>query len=297
MNSWLRAAVAKTLAALTLTILSSQAMAAGALAIDEKQGAKYGWAVDYPTFEQAEKEALKKCGSGCNIVFTFSGGSAAYSADQSKGSTIFGWGRAASADRAKQIALEEARNRGARSPIVRAWGQESKKDKTGNDSKLKVLVQLKLRLENGTNIYAKGGWAQFVGWTYATKDELLQYGTKRQYVTYSDDVTGSNENGNFLLTSDGQAGTPDSSPIMKRFVDAVVHKNSLYNRRKVDEYSEDVMSLYSYNSTFGNSYKYHAYDGKIIILDGNWTYEQLKNSVTFFEKKEGGYSIVDAGEF
>jgi hypothetical protein len=149
-----------------LSFFSSQSMAAGALAIDKKQGSKYGWAIDYPTFEQAENEALTKCGSGCSIVFTFSGGAAAYATDQSAGSTIFGWGRAATADSAKQIALQEAKNRGAKTPIIRAWGAESKKDKTSNNSKVKVLVALRLWLGDDTV-------AKFVGWTYATKDELL----------------------------------------------------------------------------------------------------------------------------
>lgn len=283
---------------LGIASVAQEALAAGALAINGKQGAKYGWAIDYPSIKLAEEQALKKCGDGCNVIFTFTGGAAAYAADQSAGSTIYGWGRAASADQAKQIALEETKKRGATKPIVRVWGVESGKNKINIDSnnfKVKVLVRLKLKLENGNDVYAKGGWAQFVGWTYATKDELVQYGQKSEYVTYSDDVTGSRIHGNFLLTPEGQGGTPDSSPIMNRFVNNVVHKHPLYSKRKVDKFSNDVMNMWSYPPDW--KFNYFAYDGAIIIIDGNWTYEQLKNSVTFYEQEKGGYTIVDAGEF
>ena len=37
----------------------------GALAIDEGQGDRYGWAVDYETAAVAGTRALSECGSGC----------------------------------------------------------------------------------------------------------------------------------------------------------------------------------------------------------------------------------------
>ena len=64
---------------------------AGALAIDEGQGEQYGWAVDYETASSAGSAALGECGSGCTVVLTFER-CGAYAADQSAGSTAYGWG-------------------------------------------------------------------------------------------------------------------------------------------------------------------------------------------------------------
>ena len=49
----------------------------GALAIDERQGDQWGWAVDYETAAAARARALGECGSGCSVVLTF-GRCAAY---------------------------------------------------------------------------------------------------------------------------------------------------------------------------------------------------------------------------
>jgi hypothetical protein len=100
-------------------------------------------------------------------------------------------------------------------------------------------------------------------------------------------VTGSRKDSSYLTTNT-LGGTPESSPIMKRFVSNVVYKHPFYGKRKVSEDFDDVMVRYS---------KHVAYDGEIIILDENWTYDQLKNSVTYYEKNNAGYYVVDAGEF
>jgi hypothetical protein len=283
-----------------------EVLAAGALAINGKQGAKYGWAIDYPTNKLAEEQALKKCGDGCDIVFSFNGGAAAYAADQTAGSTIFGWGRAASAEKAKQIALEETQKRGAKNPIIRVWGAESKKGKatsTSADSKVKVFVKLVMGIREPNDLYE----ADFVGWTYATKEELLQYGQKEYYVWNSDDVTGSKKDGKYLVTSEyGKIFGSDNvyssiaerNPIMSRFVSNVVHKNSLYARHAVDKYSDDVAWAMTAN--------YSIYKGSIIVIDGSWTYEQLVLSAEYYAQRHGGvetihnggrYAVVDAGEF
>lgn len=44
---------------------------AGALAVDERQGDQYGWAVDYETPAAARPAALSECGAGCSVVLTF----------------------------------------------------------------------------------------------------------------------------------------------------------------------------------------------------------------------------------
>ena len=74
----------------------------GALAIDERQGDQYGWAVDYETAAAAWAAALRECGAGCSVVLTFER-CAAYAADQDADSTAVGWAQSyASADGARQ---------------------------------------------------------------------------------------------------------------------------------------------------------------------------------------------------
>ena len=53
----------------------------GALAIDERQGEQWGWAVDYETAAAAQERALRECGSGCSVVLTFDR-CGAFAADQ-----------------------------------------------------------------------------------------------------------------------------------------------------------------------------------------------------------------------
>ena len=95
----------------------------GALAIDERQGAQYGWAVDYETASSAQGRALQECGSGCSVVLTF-GRCAAYAADQDADSTAVGWAESYdSAAGARQAALSECSARGGGSGcVVRVWG-------------------------------------------------------------------------------------------------------------------------------------------------------------------------------
>ena len=94
----------------------------GALAIDERQGDQFGWAVDYETGAAAREAALRECGAGCSVVLTF-GRCGAYAADQDADSTAVGWAEShASADGARQAALAECRSRGGSGCVVRAWG-------------------------------------------------------------------------------------------------------------------------------------------------------------------------------
>ena len=63
----------------------------GALAVDERQGDRWGWAVDYETAAAARAAALGECGAGCSAVLTFNR-YAAYAADQDADSTaVVGW--------------------------------------------------------------------------------------------------------------------------------------------------------------------------------------------------------------
>ena len=107
----------------SIAIESAAQTPVGALAIDERQGDQWGWAVDYETASAAQARALGECGTGCSVVLTF-GRCAAYAADQDAGSTAVGWAEAdASASAAQAAALSECRSRGGGSGcIVRAWG-------------------------------------------------------------------------------------------------------------------------------------------------------------------------------
>ena len=106
------------------TALSAAAQTpVGALAVDERQGDQYGWAVDYETVVAAQARALQECGAGCSVVLTF-GRCAAYAADQDADSTAVGWAESFnSASGARQAALSECSSRGGGSGCtVRVWG-------------------------------------------------------------------------------------------------------------------------------------------------------------------------------
>jgi hypothetical protein len=102
--------------------LSGHALANGALAIDSNQGDQYGFSYNHPSMGAAEQRALSECGSGCSVVLRFSSGCAAYAADQSRGSSVYGWSQAGSGGAAQSGAMNECRSRGGRSCQVRAWG-------------------------------------------------------------------------------------------------------------------------------------------------------------------------------
>ena len=93
----------------------------GALAIDERQGDQYGWAVNYETVGAAGRRALSACGSGCSVVLTFER-CAAYAVEQDAASTVYGWAESYdSAAGARQRALDECGSRGS-GYTVRVWG-------------------------------------------------------------------------------------------------------------------------------------------------------------------------------
>jgi hypothetical protein len=105
----------------TLTVAAQTPV--GALAVDERQGDQYGWAVDYETSAAAQARALQECGADCSVVLTF-GRCAAYAADQDADSTAVGWAESFdSSAGARQAALSECSSRGGGSGCtVRVWG-------------------------------------------------------------------------------------------------------------------------------------------------------------------------------
>lgn len=100
----------------------ANALANGALAIDSNQGSQYGFSYNQSSMSAARSRALNECGSSCSVVKSFSSGCAAYAADQSSGSTAYGWGTGSSSSQAKSNALSYCRGSNC---IVRAWGCNS----------------------------------------------------------------------------------------------------------------------------------------------------------------------------
>ncbi|CAG1020589.1 hypothetical protein DOJK_00449 [Patescibacteria group bacterium] len=112
--------------ALLLSLASSQVMAVGALAIDDNQGSRYGFSYDYDNTYDARNRALSECGSGCTVVVDFDSGCAAYAADQTAGSSVYGWGQDSTESRAKNRALSECAGHGGSNCVIRVWGCNSR---------------------------------------------------------------------------------------------------------------------------------------------------------------------------
>ena len=144
----LRTVVVPVLAVIVFTSLAAAQSPVGALAIDERQGDQYGWAVDYETAAAAQGRALQECGPGCSVVLTF-GRCAAYAADQDADSTAVGWAESFdSASGARQAALSECSSRGGGSGCtVRVWGCNGPvvEDGLGLDQAARRQIQLGLR--------------------------------------------------------------------------------------------------------------------------------------------------------
>ena len=142
-----RTVVVPVLAVIVFTSLAAAQSPVGALAIDERQGDQYGWAVDYETAAAAQGRALQECGPGCSVVLTF-GRCEAYAADQDVDSTAVGWAESFdSAAGARQAALSECGSRGGSGCTVRVWGCNGPvvEDGLGLDQAARQQIQLGLR--------------------------------------------------------------------------------------------------------------------------------------------------------
>ena len=111
------------LALLPLFVLSPHnARASAALAIDTNQGASYGWAINYSNQANADAYAVAQCGGSCSVVMRFTHTCAAYAADQTGGSTAYGWAYDPNVNNASNRALTFCQSRGGTGCIVRVWG-------------------------------------------------------------------------------------------------------------------------------------------------------------------------------
>ena len=108
--------------AITFSVLGPQAIGAGALAIDGHQGGQYGLAYNLANMAQAEKKAMKTCGSGCQVVLRFENGCAAFAADQSGESKAYGWGALKTSSESQERAMAACQTRGGKSCKVLASG-------------------------------------------------------------------------------------------------------------------------------------------------------------------------------
>ena len=144
--------VARSALVLCAFVCASSVVAAqtpvGALAIDERQGDQYGWAVDYEMAAAARAAALSECGAGCSVVLTFNR-CAAYAADQDADSTAVGWAESyGSAAAAQQAALSACNSRGGTACIVRVWGCNAPVVEEG----LGLDVALRQRIQRGLRV-------------------------------------------------------------------------------------------------------------------------------------------------
>ncbi len=106
--------------------VSTQAHAAGAIAIDSAKGSRWGVAYDHPNMASAERRALNECGSGCKVVLRFPKGCGAYAIDRARGSTVYAWAGDNSRAAAERHAMAGCRSRGGTQCIIRAWGCNSR---------------------------------------------------------------------------------------------------------------------------------------------------------------------------
>lgn len=109
---------------LTLLFITETNAQNAALAIDQNNGDRYGWAVDYETQTDADKRALTECqrnGGNCNVVLRFTGGCGVYVVEQGNNS-LYGWGTGNTKSEAETRARKEATAIGGKDLIVRVWG-------------------------------------------------------------------------------------------------------------------------------------------------------------------------------
>lgn len=95
-----------------------------ALAVDRRDGSRYGWAINHSSQEDADQRALQECqktGENCQIVLRFAEGCGAYAVERGNGS-LYGWGTDTTRQAAEARALAEARARGGKDVLIRVWG-------------------------------------------------------------------------------------------------------------------------------------------------------------------------------
>lgn len=100
----------------------------GALSMATGRGNLYGWAVDLPTQEAANKRSLDECnqfGTGtCTVVMEFRNACASYAIDSARSNTAYGWAYGSDKGSVDVDAINQCTSRGGSGSqcSVRVWG-------------------------------------------------------------------------------------------------------------------------------------------------------------------------------
>lgn len=173
-----------------------------ALAIDQNNGDRYGWAVDYENQTDADKRALTECernGGNCNIVLRFTGGCGVYVVERGS-SSLYGWGTANTKSEAEVRARKEATVIGGKDLIVRVWGcnGDSELVKSEEGQKMAKGVFYFYYTENSdiekvayvSDLMYQPGIATKSGakWEMTNKAESILMPVAKQFYDYTDDA-------------------------------------------------------------------------------------------------------------
>lgn len=104
--------------------LSGAAFGYGALAIDHNHGEAYGASYNHENQRRADRAALSECGHDCTVVVRYNTGCAAYAADQTRGSTVYGWAPGSTEQQAKRKAMRNCTSYGGHNCLIRVWSCE-----------------------------------------------------------------------------------------------------------------------------------------------------------------------------
>ena len=278
------------------TLLPASIHAAGALAIDENQGQKWGWAIDYPTVAEAIARAKKECGEKCYVPLVFSSGCAAYAADQTKGSTAWGWGRSDKGETARSRALSECSKRGGAGAncIVRSWGCHSKKGAGGSaaQSGERAFVWVDLKLN------AESTYTRYCGITKLRDDDIHAYSEGVYEILFWDKHFGKDTQATFLSTPGPGGKSVSGSPVMQKLA-AIVKNHPHYGKR--DTRTEFFRGLETAYST-RKGVRFWNFQGDIVKITVEQSVADLKKFYCEHRVEDlrgigMKYSVVDIGEF
>jgi len=120
MPAMIRAIAVALALAMGLRIAAQADHTYGALAVDNEREQRFGIAYSYRSRDDARSRARRECGRNCSIVSEFEE-CIAYAADETRGSSVFGWGENRSRRSAEDRALYECSRHGGRRCVIRGW--------------------------------------------------------------------------------------------------------------------------------------------------------------------------------
>jgi len=108
------------LALAVIAFVAPRAFAKGSLVVNKHNPDHYGWAVNFHSQEEADRDALSHCTGHCEVVYRFEHTCAAF-ASETRDDGATGWAHEESEEGAKRLAVAECQ-RYARHCEVRVWG-------------------------------------------------------------------------------------------------------------------------------------------------------------------------------